>query len=72
MMAITQKQIEDAKKRYEAHFHTHFPEHVLFQVGNPIHLENVDEISKDDLKSVDKAIRENKPFDDDVLEKVIF
>ena len=71
-MAITEKQIADAKRRYEEHFDLPFPKYFLFQVGNPDNLENIDEIFEGDLKSVNEAIRENKPFDENMLKNIAF
>ena len=71
-MAITEKQIADAKRRYEEHFDLPFPKYVLFQVGHPSNLEDIDEIFEEDLKSVNEAIRENKPFDETLLKNIAF
>ena len=69
---VTERQIEAAKKRYENHFGIPFPKYVLFHVGNPNNLSQIDEIFQDDLKAVNEAIRNNKPFNESLLKKVVF
>lgn len=71
-MAVTEKQIVDAKQRYEEHFNLPFPNYVLFQVGHPTNLENIDEIFEEDLRLVNEAIQNNEPFDENILKNISF
>lgn len=71
-MSVTKKQIEEVKKRYEEHFNIPFPKHVLFQIGNPVNIENSQAIFEDDLAAVEAAIRNDEPFDDEILKNIIF
>lgn len=71
-MTVTKAQIEDAKRRYEKHFNIPFPNEVLFQVGNPQNIDSIDQIFKEDLKAVNEAIGRNEPFDEDILNEIIF
>lgn len=71
-MTVTKTQIEDAKQRYEKHFNLPFPKNVLFQVGNPQNIDSIDGIFENDLKAVNEAIERNEPFDEDILNSIIF
>lgn len=71
-MSITKKQIEDAKQRYEKHFNVPFPKQLLFQIGNPNNAENSQAIFQNDLDAVEAAIRNDEPFDEEILKSVIF
>lgn len=55
------------QQKYENRFKVPIPEKLLFQLGNTEYLENLEEKLPNDIEIVEEAIRNNKPFSEELL-----
>ena len=64
-MSIDDNRVQKRIQKYEKHFNSPFPERtMLFSVGDPSNIDNLEEIFQEDINEVEEAIEKNRPIEE--------